>query len=790
MAMRSLRPYSQATPGVRFSILGADTGHFHIHRTLSGENLNNLTPAVEAKEPSLAAEKCKKRAIVVNSKWGERSVDPLYSHLLYSSEVDVVNTVRRGKAWMEARAAEQFRAENDRKVRERNAMKEPTPIALSFLYGGAKKVQGEADVTTNQEILITEQMEAIEVGEFKDIVKEEGEDIKQDLVNPYSVYTPLQAPGKEERKGRRKRRDHRAKSIETDGDDVADHDVIQDSLHADGVREHFSEDHLYKHGTADPSHPDTGVPCSGCGATLHCREERIPGFVPSQILQGLTAEELRVQPCQRCYIIQEYNVALRVNVSPEDYPKAIEHIKDKEALVLLVVDLLDFPGSVWPGILSLLGTNKRVIIVGNKLDLIVPDGPKYAKRITNIIRRDFMHKCYVDGDGEGKDGAFPQIIAACCVSASTGLNVEKLVEIIFDHWKNKQDSLPGDIYLVGCTNVGKSTLFNSLLESDLCKVAALDKVKKAVTSPVPGTTLNLLKFPLSRPEPHFLRQRRSRLRKADQEFWRREDRRIELLKSQPKLHHSIPSYYTIKHTLLESNTEVESSYMNIIDTSEHSKRQEVIDPMSTEYSMSKFCYDSPGTVSQDQIINLLSAEEISKTLANTPLHPRTFLLKLDQTILLGGIARLDYIDGPQKRTTHPLLVTIFCSPSLPLNILATSNVNSFLEEAQGSPLLLVGADSSQMPPLLGKKIEVEGVIRRGTDWWSGAKDIVLSSCGWIMVSSSDPEEVSAFLAYTPGGRGIAAREPFLPGSVQMRGKRVQGTISYRSDFFQRSLWKN
>ena len=268
-------------------------------------------------------------------------------------------------------------------------MKEPTPIALSFLYGGAKKVQGEADVTKNQEILITEQMEAIEAGEFKEIAAKEDRDLNQDNVNPYSVYTPLEdkAPVKEERKGRRKRRSPRTKIVETDGDGLADHDVIQDSLHADGVRQHFSEDHLYKHGTADPSHPDTGVPCSGCGATLHCREERIPGFVPSQILQGLTIEELRVQPCQRCYIIQEYNVALRVNVSPEDYPKAIEHIKDKEALILLVVDLLDFPGSVWPGILSLLGTNKRVIIVGNKLDLIVPDGQKYAKRITNIIRR-------------------------------------------------------------------------------------------------------------------------------------------------------------------------------------------------------------------------------------------------------------------------------------------------------------------------------------------------------------------------------------------------------------------
>merc|ERR1719234_2831922 len=103
--------------------------------------------------------------------------------------------------------------------------------------------------------------------------------------------------------------------------------------------------------------------------------------------------------------------------------------------------------------------------------------------------------------------------------------------------------------------------------------------------------------------------------------------------------------------------------------------------------MSKFCFDSPGTVSQDQIINLLSSEEISRTLANTPLHPRTFLLKLDQTILLGGIARLDYIDGPKKRVTHPLLVTIFCSSSLPVNILPTPKCGCVLGKGQGLPLV-------------------------------------------------------------------------------------------------------
>jgi ribosome biogenesis GTPase A len=57
----------------------------------------------------------------------------------------------------------------------------------------------------------------------------------------------------------------------------------------------------------------------------------------------------------------------------------------------------------------------------------------------------------------------------------------------------------GDVYLIGTTNVGKSSIFNLLLDSDLCSVKAVDKVEKALTSPVPGTTLNLLKFPIMRP---------------------------------------------------------------------------------------------------------------------------------------------------------------------------------------------------------------------------------------------------------------------------------------------------
>lgn len=69
--------------------------------------------------------------------------------------------------------------------------------------------------------------------------------------------------------------------------------------------------------------------------------------------------------------------------------------------------------------------------------------------------------------------------------------------------------------MIGCTNVGKSTLFNALLQSDYCKVQAVDLIQRATISPWPGTTLNLLKFPILNPVRWRLYQRALR-RKAEQ----------------------------------------------------------------------------------------------------------------------------------------------------------------------------------------------------------------------------------------------------------------------------------
>lgn len=65
---------------------------------------------------------------------------------------------------------------------------------------------------------------------------------------------------------------------------------------------------------------------------------------------------------------------------------------------------------------------------------------------------------------------------------------------------------------MGCTNVGKSTLFNALLRSDYCKVQASSIIKRATASIWPGTTLKMLKFPILRPSDKRLYERNIRLR--------------------------------------------------------------------------------------------------------------------------------------------------------------------------------------------------------------------------------------------------------------------------------------
>lgn len=69
------------------------------------------------------------------------------------------------------------------------------------------------------------------------------------------------------------------------------------------------------------------------------------------------------------------------------------------------------------------------------------------------------------------------------------------------------------------------------------------------------------------------------------------------------------------------------------------------DENDEEYKYSRWCYDTPGTIQSDQVLDLLTTQELLSVLPTRIISPRTFILHESQTILLGGIGRLDYLTG-------------------------------------------------------------------------------------------------------------------------------------------------
>jgi hypothetical protein len=66
------------------------------------------------------------------------------------------------------------------------------------------------------------------------------------------------------------------------------------------------------------------------------------------------------------------------------------------------------------------------------------------------------------------------------------------------------------------------------------------------------------------------------------------------------------------------------------------------------------------------------------------------------------------------------------------------------------------------------------IVSKNHSLVNGCKDILLSSIGWVLVSSQFDAK---FKVYTPGGRGIGFRNPILPNAAQMKGARIPVSLT-------------
>jgi len=180
--------------------------------------------------------------------------------------------------------------------------------------------------------------------------------------------------------------------------------------------------------TTDPSLPISDIPCNGCGAFLHCQDYAIAGFLPSEKFKTTSVSELSETFCQRCSMIRNHNMHLKVDMPEDTFLKLFARIKnDRKCLVVLLVDLLDIPNSINKNLLEWVGKNQQFYVIGNKVDLIPNDGIGYLERVEEAV----YAACFSSGFTERN------IRHMALVSGKTGYGIERLITKLLHDWERQ-----------------------------------------------------------------------------------------------------------------------------------------------------------------------------------------------------------------------------------------------------------------------------------------------------------------------------------------------------------------
>ncbi|MDD4624162.1 MAG: 50S ribosome-binding GTPase [Bacilli bacterium] len=189
--------------------------------------------------------------------------------------------------------------------------------------------------------------------------------------------------------------------------------------------------------------------CLGCGIDLQNTDSDKDGYVESNKENKL---------CKRCFRLKNYGEYLNFN-SNDFYLNINEILKDEKSTILHVVDILNLNNE------EILGDRKKdSILVINKKD-IIPKSNNENTLLENIKK------------------IYPGYMNYIIISSKNNHNLDKLYDLLL--------KLKNNIYVVGYTNSGKSSLIKKLLKN------YLNEEEELLTSYYPSTTLKNISFKLN-----------------------------------------------------------------------------------------------------------------------------------------------------------------------------------------------------------------------------------------------------------------------------------------------------
>lgn len=189
--------------------------------------------------------------------------------------------------------------------------------------------------------------------------------------------------------------------------------------------------------------------CFGCGSKLQSKNIDDLGYVPEEKLE--TAEY-----CQRCFKLSHYGVTTKSD-KPKNAKDIINSINKNAKFVVFVVDFIN----IFDSIMDLYRSIKVPKILAISKSDIIP------KNVSFTTIKGYLRKIYH--------------VKEEIVFTSNKSNLNTLEKILYGH---------DEVYFLGLTNSGKSTLLNKLIDNDG------SKSKKLTTSFKENTTQDFVRIKL------------------------------------------------------------------------------------------------------------------------------------------------------------------------------------------------------------------------------------------------------------------------------------------------------
>ncbi len=193
--------------------------------------------------------------------------------------------------------------------------------------------------------------------------------------------------------------------------------------------------------------------CIGCGVVLQADNTMLEGYTSS----------LDNDICSRCFKMKNYGEYQNINRTNEDYQEILKSIDKTKDLVLYVVDLLNLNQDL-NNIRKYL--QNRLILVLAKRD-VFPKSVKEEKLLEKI------------------SAMIPSAEDIVIISSQKNYQLDRLMNLIKQHQSSK------NVYVVGMTNAGKSSLINKLIHN-------YSDIDGSLTiSPLPSTTVDTIEIELN-----------------------------------------------------------------------------------------------------------------------------------------------------------------------------------------------------------------------------------------------------------------------------------------------------